>query len=181
MKGKGLKMARNWRAKHRAEIESASREARAEILKANQLSKRGRREEYGEDGRLARVPVSLEGQLNYNRAALLHLQEAENRVAWMRTLLTKQRERLETEFEREQAFGPESAPVLESRSRAGVTSPKLTRDQRREAALAAVAELNPNRLATSWGRRTAFNEIGHSVGVTGDTVRKWAGEAEVVA
>lgn len=161
---------RDWRAAHRKDIKEAATAAREDILKLRDLSMRARREEYGEDGRARKVTISLDGQLNLNRAALLHLQEAENHLVRIRGILEKQRERLEKEHEREIVFGPE---VVEAKPKG------LTRKEKREHVLELIRQVDESALATTWGRNTTFNKIGREVGVTGETARRWVREADI--
>lgn len=164
------KRKRDWRAAHRKDIKEAATAAREDILKLRDLAMRARREEYGEDGRARKVAISLDGQLNLNRAALLHLQEAENHLVRIRGILEKQRERLEREHERELVFGPEVKEVKPKR---------LTRVEKRARVMELISQVDEGALATTWGRNTTYNKIGREVGVTGETARNWVREASI--
>lgn len=156
------------RATIRKEIKDAATAARVDLLNVGDLATRVTREEYGADGRRTRVAISLEGQLNLNRAALLHLQSADSHFETIRIKLTKQRERLETAHERELVFGPE----------AEAKPKRLTRQQKRERVTELVNQASEDAFTTTWGRKVTFNRIGREVGVTGETARKWIREAE---
>lgn len=155
----------NWRSKRRNEIEATANSARKALLDAKKLVL----EKTQFDGEsFSKIPLKDEAWRA--GAALAHVQQAENELSNLRVLLQKYQERLQVELESESVWGPEVYQAL--------TSPDDSRRKRPNADTirAVVTDQWRDVPPTTWGRHALARRIGRDLGVSMETVLKYAKE-----
>lgn len=164
-----------WRRKLRADIQQEAVAARKSIGHAKELALRKTRIVRDDQGIPREAGLSITEELECLGHALTHLQEAENRFSHFRTLLTRYRERLESEHEIELAHGPELASI----EFGTITKPQRPKRGQVAPAVAIawdryVAENGEP--GTTWGQQVACQVVGEQLALSSDTVRRYVRE-----
>lgn len=172
MKGK-------WRQNLRREIEREAVATRASLASAKELALRKKRLVRDDQNVPREANLTIAEELECIGYALTHMQEAENRFGQLRMLLTRYRERLESEREIELAH-PELV-AIEFTNGSGRKTKRPGRGQIGPAVQAAWARLvaDEGEPTTSWGVRLAHHRIGEEIHVSESTVRKYLRPVEV--
>ena len=162
-----------WRTRSRREIDEAAVEAGKALRRARDIALQRTKEVETDDGP-ALAPLDVGDELDRVGYALLHVQQAENKLSFLRNLLTKRQERLETERERQIAYGDETYELFMAAE--GSRKQKRLPPEALRTAIRAELTVIGGLPDTSWGRRVAYGRIGRALGVSESTVRQYAKE-----
>ena len=169
--------AAKWRMRLRREIEDEAVAARKSVARAKELATRKKQVVADDDGVPRAQPLTISEERSFIGYALTHLQEAENHFGQLRTLLTRYRERLESEHEIELAYA-DDLPTVDLNTKQ--TKPKrppraMMADSIKSAYEADVAEFGKPS-ASPWSRSLMFARIGKELNISPSTVRRYLKE-----
>lgn len=164
----------SWRQRSRSEIEETAVAARDAVLRAKSVALQKTKEVDTPDGPVLE-PLDIGDELDRIGYALLHVQAAENKLSYLRNLLTKRQERLETERERQVAYGDDTYELF-MRAEGSKKQKRIPPEALKAAIRAEWSILNPT--GSSLSRRVARRQVGRALGVSESTVQKYLREIE---